>query len=395
MSHDFPKIDFVQFHETELPARIERGNGRSAFRACASLGGLGLRLHGSDLAYSYLPRDGTIVVRPGAEDASTEVEIEEQDFSDLVHELAAAAGLFYPGRVRVTRGAPRTFLAWEPGWRALFNGRPVYERAAIDLRDRRDQPLDLSASFAVTDPLEELAHFLRTAGYLHVRSVFRSSEVGDFRAAAASLAEAATEEDGNSWWGITSKGEKVLTRVLDARAAPELHQLVHDPRLTRLVECAHLDLEPDLQGEAVTVLFKRHDVTEGLADLPWHRDCGMGGHAIACPTLNLSVFLTPANRETGGLWMLPGSAPFSCAPDLFREDEPEGSVLLEAEPGDVTLHLSDTMHAAFPPSGDGTLRESLILTWKPPNARPHDGQSHYNDAIKGDGGIPLAGRTGR
>jgi len=43
----------------------------------------------------------------------------------------------------------------------------------------------------------------------------------------------------------------------------------------------------------------------------------------------------------------------------------------------------------FPPTGDGALRESLILTWKPPGARPHDGQTHYNDAIKGEAGVPV------
>ena len=183
-----------------------------------------------------------------------------------------------------------------------------------------------------------------------------------------------------------------LTRVLDARAAPKLHGLVGEPRLTRLIDLVDSDLVPDVDGEAVTILYKVKDIAQGLADLPWHRDCGMGGHALHCPTVNVSLFLTPANRETGGLWMLPGSAPFSCPPDLFSENEIEGSVLIEAEPGDVSLHLSDTMHAAFPPTGNGVLRESLILTWKPPGARPHDGQGHYNDAIKGQGGVPVAGQ---
>ena len=36
-------------------------------------------------------------------------------------------------------------------------------------------------------------------------------------------------------------------------------------------------------NDGVTVLWKRPAVTEGLADLPWHRDCGMGGHALNCP----------------------------------------------------------------------------------------------------------------
>ena len=46
---------------------------------------------------------------------------------------------------------------------------------------------------------------------------------------------------------------------------------------------------------------------EGLSDLPWHRDCGMGGHASMCPTINLSIFISEANEATGPLKVLPGS----------------------------------------------------------------------------------------
>lgn len=391
MADRFPAIDFTDFHERELPARIAAGNGAHAFAATQALRPLALRVPDGP-AYTYVPENGSITVRPGARDAATEVEIEARDFSDLVHDLAGGAGLFYPGRVKILRGKGQRFLDWEPGWRALFHGRPVFDPSRLDLRDASGAPLDCARSFAPDDDPAEMGHFLATAGYLHVRSVFTAAEIERFRTAGTRLAAKATEDDGNSWWGVTTSGEKRLTRVLDARADPVLHDLVEEPRLTRLVDLVDADLTPDVDGEAVTVLFKVKDIAEGLANLPWHRDCGMGGHAIGCPTLNVSLFLTPANRETGGLWMLPGSHPYTCPPSLFRDDEPVGSIVLDAAPGDVSLHLSDTMHAAFPPTGDGVMRESLVLTWKPPGARPHDGQSHYNDAIKGDGGVPLAGR---
>lgn len=387
----FSEVDFASFHESELPGRVG-ANGARAFAASRSLGALGLRIPEGH-AYTYEPRDGTIAVRSGTERAETLVEIEPQDFSDLTHDLASAPGLLYGGRVQILRGESRRFLDWEPAWRALFHGREVYDRRSIDLRDRRGAALDPARRFDADDDPADIAHFLRAAGYVVVRGVFRPDEIAHFRAAGRALASAASEDDGNSWWGITAGGEKRLTRVLDCRSKPELQSLTREPRLTQLVDLFDPKLEPDVRGEAVTYLWKLPNVIEGLANLPWHRDCGMGGHAVQCPTLNVSVFLTRANRKSGGLWMLPGSAAFSCPSSLFAEDEPPGSILLEAEPGDVSLHSSDTMHAAFPPTGAGEMRESLIVTWKPPGARPHDGQHHYNDAVKGQGGVPVAGRA--
>ena len=47
--------------------------------------------------------------------------------------------------------------------------------------------------------------------------------------------------------------------------------------------------------------------TEGLADLPWHRDCGMGGHPVKCPMLNIGIQLDPATAASGQLQMIAGS----------------------------------------------------------------------------------------
>jgi hypothetical protein len=90
--------------------------------------------------------------------------------------------------------------------------------------------------------------------------------------------------------------------------------------------------------------------------------------------------------------MLPGSVPYSFPPAYFSKGEVEGSVSVHAEAGDVTLHFGDILHAAHPPTGSENMRESLIVTWRPPDSNPHDGQLHYNDALKADDGVPIAGR---
>src|SRR5207249_7651555 len=95
---------------------------------------------------------------------------------------------------------------------------------------------------------------------------------------------------------------------------PHLATLSADARLQRLKDLADESLVYRKgEGEGVTVIYKRPSMAEGLGDLPWHRDCGMGGHAVMCPILLASVYLTAATPETGELAMLPGShhAPFN------------------------------------------------------------------------------------
>ena len=393
MTRSFPTHDFTEFHTRELPGRLAAGQGRPAFTATRGLGAIAFRTPRGE-AFTYVPTDGDIEIRPGDADAAVVVEIEPDDFSALANDLASGPGLLFPGRIRLLRGESGRFLAWECGWRALYHGTPVFDPDLVDLRDRSGRPLDTGRSFALDDDRDEMAHFLAEAGFLHVRSVFDADEVARFRAGAAAARAAAVEGDGNSWWGVTAAGEKVLTRVLDATFRPELRGLEADPRLTSLIGLSPAELEPDMDtGEAVNVLFKHPDLVEGLGNLPWHRDCGMGGHALRCPTINLSIFLTPLDPERGGLWMLPGSAPYAISMGRYADHDPDGAVAVEAGAGDVTLHYGDTLHAAHAPTSRGEMRESLIVTWRPPDSDPHDGQAHYNDALKADDGVPIAGRA--
>ncbi len=89
---------------------------------------------------------------------------------------------------------------------------------------------------------------------------------------------------------------------------------------------------PASADEGVSVIWKRPSMREGLGDLPWHRDCGMGGHAVMCPMLIASVFLTPATPETGELRMLPGSWQRGCGPIDARHPRAPRGVSFAARP---------------------------------------------------------------
>ena len=382
---------FHRFHSEVLPARIAAGNGALAFADLEDLGTLAVRTPAG--SWTYVPRSGSVELVEGEATADAVVAVDLDAWLGLVSDLDTAPGLFYTDRASVPVGNPLRFMRWEPGLRALFHGLPVFDPDNVDLRDLDGEPLDPTLSFTL-DEIGDTGqggaaarHFLRTAGYLYVPDVFDGDEVAAMLVDAAILADEARPGDMASWWGRDAVGDEVLTRVLRAASRPGLRMLIDDRRLRRVVDTADEALTPKVPDgpeavDLVTVLWKRPDMAEGLADLPWHRDCGMGGHALNCPSVVLTICLTTGTPEAGELRFLPGSHrcgfPFVDGTDV---EAPEG-VGLPIGFGDVTLHYSDLMHASLPPtSSDGPHRISVLLGFAPEAAGHHRGGRHYNDAL--------------
>src|SRR5262249_6060696 len=149
------------------PKRLAAGNGALAARGAARLRPFAFRLPGGS-AYTYRPESDTIAVVPGDEAADTVIELEPEIWRNVVHELDAAAGLLYGGRARCLRGKAIRWLDWEPALRAMITGRPVYDAEHAGLADRRGAALDPAQTFTLDSDREDMAHFLRTAGYLFV-----------------------------------------------------------------------------------------------------------------------------------------------------------------------------------------------------------------------------------
>ncbi len=376
--------DFDAFHREALPALLAGGNGALAQALAGRLGGLALQVP-DGRSYTYAASEAGVVVRPGSEDARTVIEMDLQSWADLVRDLETGPGLLYSQRGKVLRGDGMAFIAWESAWRAMYHGRPIFEpadRASAGLRDRAGHPLDSSQTFTPGSDLADVVHFMKEAGFVLLRGVFSAEEVEEFWRASDWLKDQAREGDQQSWWGKSRSGESVLTRVLDGSGHAAFRGLDKEERLTRILKAVEPGLVPNLDaGDFASVLYKNPDMVEGLSDLPWHRDCGMGGHAVMCPTINVSIYLSEANEATGPLKVLPGSHRGSVpAIDATHEKAPSG-IFVEGRPGDVSFHYGDVMHAGPPPKGEGPFRRSAVLTWKPAGARPHTGRRHYNDVL--------------
>jgi hypothetical protein len=384
VSASFPLLDFDDFHRRELPRRLAAGHGAIAAddASLAALGGLAFRLKDGG-AFSYVPRDGGVEVVEGEGAARTVIEISQEDWSNVVHDLDSAPGLLYAGRVRCVRGNAMRFVAWEPGLRAMFHGRPIFHAERFELRDRSGAPLDPSRSFTLADDDAEMAHFLRAAGYILVKGVFPPGEVAELRRCGAELRALTVEGDRKSWWAKDAEGRAILCRVTHGGRIETLRRLYDDPRLRRLQSLSHHRLvkRGKEAEDGIALLIKNPGITEGLSDLPWHRDCGMGGHASMCPVLVASLYLWPSRPESGELRMLPGSHEASCGfAEAGAPGAPQG-ISLRADPGDVSLHYGDIMHAAPPPTGAGPYRQCLLLGWERPDSFNHRGYKSYNDAL--------------
>lgn len=376
-------VDFVTFHEDDLPSRLASGNGTMAFADVAEVGAIAIRLAGTDISYCYVPTAGTIVVQPGDEPARAVIELDAESFSGLARDLDTLPGLMYRGKVGSVRGNVRRALRWEAALRSMYHGLPIFDPATASLRGLDGAELDPRTGYSL-DQTEEASHFLETMGYVLLKNVFDEAEVATMLAATERLRAAAVEGDHGSWWGKRADGESLLTRVITAGREPVLAGLYDDDRMLDMAALSSFELVPRGRGrdDAVTVLWKLPDMTEGLADIPWHRDCGMGGHAAGCPRLIATICLTDGSPAAGELRVLPGS--WKGSVNFMKPDDPEApsGVGLATTAGDVSLHYSDVMHASMPPTGDGPFRVSALISFVKPTARVHrEGERSYNDPL--------------
>jgi hypothetical protein len=313
---------------------------------------LTLRTDGQD--WSLRVRAGRVVTTAGeAEDLVVSLDLAA--LVDLMQERKSAFGLAIAGRVTGDTRSVQMFCSWDPILRSVLNGRSLYRPGDVTLRGMTGGDLDVDQAFALDRP-NEAAHFLAEAGFVLLKDVFSEAEMAAIDADLTNAVESAHPDDGASWWATTKQGVRYPCRILDFVSKSEhLHALLGSPTflsIGKLLDDGHEPGDPfgehfsDVTAEG---LVKRVDSVEGLACLPWHKDCERGGHAFFCSGLTVGICLTPVDEAHGGLDVFAGShralidrSQFDAALDL-------PAVQLRAERGDVTVHTSCTIHRSTHP----------------------------------------------
>jgi len=344
-------LDPDRFFGVDLPAALDAAAPLLA-EAVSTLRLPDLVVVVGGVPWTLSAAEAGIEVRPGAPDGDDglRLRVDAGQLSDLVDDQVTPMGWFSSGALDLD-GRLERLLDWWLVLRGALDG--VAPRVAQDMafEDSEGRPLDLTRRFGWDDADEEMDRFLGQAGYLHVGSVFTEEEMAAVSRDMDRVAPSYVQGDGRSWWARTSDGADRLVRMQGFDAmSPHAAALVADGRLARLGALTGDGHQwGQMDSNALEALVKPIAVVEGISDVPWHKDCSLGRHSYECCGLTVGISVTGADRTSGQLRVVAGSHRALVWPAFLRRDNALPVVDLPTQTGDVTVHLSCTLHMAQPP----------------------------------------------
>ena len=370
MPFTMPTIDLDEFHR-DLPRSVPIGSDRfDDLRPLAFV-----LPDGRSVTYRVV--DGAVEWSTGtAADAATVIAIDGDSFGTFALEYLTAPALQIQQRIAFTSGGFGGLDRWEPVLRLLYVGRPVYEPSRID-RSTLDREFVWGE-----DPIEAIGAHYREHGFAIVRRVFDVAEIADLDAEIDRLAATADPDDGESWWVASGDEDRVCQVHFASLTSPVIDRLERDERIARLVA----EIDPGFVAHPTTgvghfVVIKNPGLTGGLTDLAWHVDCGLGGHPVMCPSMHIGVQVRAMTPESGPMMFLAGSHRTSPVRPVGDEERDWPVVTVTAEPGDITLHSPDAVHAAPPPTGAVEGRRTVYLSFGRPELSEVFGHKEGYDHI--------------
>jgi hypothetical protein len=344
------RIVASEFFGDEL-RELAAHNGHLVVEAMQELGAEPLVVEVEGRSWSVHADAGRLVVETGAAAGAFTVALAPDRFSDWAQDVSSLNGLVLAGTATTRNGSAREVGLWDSLWRCLLEGWPVV--GAIEFRDRRGEPLDLGRVFSPDDDPDELAHHLREAGFARLRGWVSPEEAAAIGREMDEALPHYTEGDGRSWWARTSGGDNRRVRMQCFHEASEATAaLLADERLQRLgslFDDGHRLGKPGPNKNIVEALFKPIGVVQGISDVPWHKDCSLGSHSYRCCSLTVGISVTGADAESGQLGVVAGSHRALIQSAFVRKGLDLPQVELPTQTGDVTVHLSCTLHMAHPP----------------------------------------------
>jgi hypothetical protein len=351
---ELPERSVVSFLDDELPSLLATSSELLAGADRLDLRPLVVRIDGSSWRLSCPGGEPMVARVGGGADATARsggdawVEFTEAEFAALVDDQSTPIAMLTSGTLRLEGAGIGRLLDWWLVLRSVLDAEPLYVPGSVPVPD------DLDRAFTLDDDPAEMAAFLAAAGFLVVRGVFSPAEMATVSADMDAAAPTYSRGDGNSWWARLADGSDALVRMhrFDEHSPTAAAMIGDDDRLDRLAKLSGRQHEHHGTGDnRIEALFKPIGVVEGISDIPWHKDCSLGRHSYECCRLTMGVSVTGAGPGTGQLRVIAGSHRALIWPALLDPtDLGLPNVGLVTETGDVTVHLSCTLHMAEPPT---------------------------------------------
>jgi hypothetical protein len=344
---DVTPVDASEFFAVELPKLIAE-HGDLAVPGAQELNPRPLAIRVGDESWTLTLDGDAITVSPGDDEAVAIVPLDDEGLTDLVHDIRTPMGFFTGGDLDMPKGRLEDFLDWGVILRSVIDGRAVHTTGDITF-----DGVDLNRAFTLDDDPDEIAAFLGQAGFLHIAGVFTEDEMNAISADMDAAVPSYTPDDGRSWWAKTKDGDDRAVRLQYFHEhSPTTRDLLADDRflcIGRLTTDGHKAGEGHLGENVIEALVKPLGIVQGISDLPWHKDCSLGRHSYRCCSLTVGISVTGADERSGQLRVVAGSHRALIQPAFVRRNLDLPQIDLPTRTGDITVHLSCTLHMSQAP----------------------------------------------
>ncbi|WP_395395952.1 phytanoyl-CoA dioxygenase family protein (plasmid) [Novosphingobium sp. BL-8A] len=362
-------IGISDFFTSEFP-RLNEQNGTVVRAGIIQYGAAALTIEVEGQVWTLRLEDGNLKAFSGADEHALRISLTADQFSDLAQNQMSLNGFLVARSLRFSgRGLDQVSI-WDSLWIGLLEGWP--SSGDLSFLDEAGNPLDLQRSFGPDEPAHEIAHFLRETGYVHLAGWLDPADMAQISNEIDCALPHYTEGDGKSWWASTADGKRHCVRLQEfIEHSPTTHRIMTSPRWALLREVlAGSDrlLEVPIEGRVIEALIKPVGVIAGPSDLTYHRDCHLGRHAYVCSRMTVGISLSASGPENGQLRVVAGSHRVALPVEVAKNRPPFPVVSLRTAPGDLTVHLSCTLHEATPP----VIAERRVMYTEMP-LRPFEG----------------------
>ncbi|MEO8605891.1 MAG: phytanoyl-CoA dioxygenase family protein [bacterium] len=295
---------------------------------------------------------GRVDVHGGAQAGAAHVRLSAEQLDNLVDDQRTFIGFHSSGRLDQPAGTLADLNDWWLVLRAALDDRAIHTPGGMEFAARDGGRLDLRRVFRPDDDPDEMRHALEQAGYLRIAGLFSATEMDAIAADMDRAAPTYTAGDGRSWWARTANGEHRVVRMQGFdQHSPTTASLLRDRRFLAFADIPGDGHAADLRraDNRIEALFKPIGIVEGISDVPWHKDCGLGRHSYDCSSITVGISVTGADARSGQLRVVAGSHRALVWPARQRPGSDLPEIDLPTECGDVTIHCSCTSHMAQPP----------------------------------------------